>query len=187
MFHWSAATRRPRRYWDVPKCRAIFKLRLRIHVRKNGCIRNIFDQARSEHRRRDAEDHIVEFRGLIEIRLAHAAARRVRAACDREEFMHVAVLSIAQRAIGTHHEREPHGEHGPIGCDEWWYNIRRTKFGAQQPPQDSAQSKEIDLRWGLSLPALGCEWQLLQLFVLNAGQGQARARSARCRSPNKLG
>ena len=84
----------------------LFERRVRLHVRKDRGIGDVFDQSGAEYRRRNAEDQIAELLHLIEIRLSKIAGSRVRAASNGEQTVDTSIGSSTERTVGIDGERE---------------------------------------------------------------------------------
>ena len=87
---------------------------------------DVLDQARAEHRRRNAEDEIAELLHRVVVRLRHRAAGRIGAAGDRVDRMHAAIARRRQMALRIDDERKPRFHDRTIQRDERRYGVGRS-------------------------------------------------------------
>ena len=161
---------------EIPR----FALQLRVgaHVSQDRRVGNVFDQARPEHRRGDAEDQIPELLHLREVRLRHLATGRVASTGDGEEVVHPAVGSLRQRPLDVTMNGKRASRTGPSG-------VTKNGILLLAPSIVATAICGFAPRWGYSFkpgldpPGPGCAWQLPQLFELKPGPRPASGSPAR--------
>src|SRR5271169_3443844 len=104
----------------------LFQRRVVAHVGVDGGIRNIFDQARTEHRCGNSENDVFDLHHLRKGWLRHAASWCVVASGNGEQIVDAAVWNSAYRSVGVHLVRESRLHHRPIDGEERRHGIGGT-------------------------------------------------------------